>query len=433
MLRRIPDQLEAARAEAGAIASIIKDAAGDPAAAQKLFLAAEADANAIGCTVQEPDGSLTWDTNYAGLTGTEAEKRDHEKATAAKPIADRIASALRQATEADQRAAYALGQDVDFGPPDGFNANAVGGGDQADIQRTKDLLTRIASLSPAELDELNALVRQGASNQQYAVELMRSMTPANLLSLVRVIAVSAPDVMDQTEAAKQRRVQLGQIEAALGETLGMASGELYRDPKWRAELLAAGRQKDASGEYGYQDLAILMRNGNFHPEFLNIVGADIVAFERSAGGSGIWPQNFKPLNLGGAPNDGGYDPVTGLMNALSHNPEASKEFFTNADDATFKYLLHDRVPPIDTFGPHNGVPPGHVYASREALGLAIESAATGRDPQSGAPVPPHTPTTTAVMERVVNLYGQQDIKGEIPAEVRENVANALTSYVSDVR
>ncbi|UGQ14238.1 hypothetical protein LO772_11965 [Yinghuangia sp. ASG 101] len=65
VLNRITDQLGAARIETDAVATTLHDAARDLGLARQKFLIAEDEAEALGFTVQEPDGRVTWSTDYA--------------------------------------------------------------------------------------------------------------------------------------------------------------------------------------------------------------------------------------------------------------------------------------------------------------------------------------------------------------------------------
>jgi hypothetical protein len=245
----------------------------------------------------------------------------------------------------------------------------------------------------AELDELDQLMADNEGNKPFATEFMTGLGPRGLIELTgRVATLQLDDPADQKAGNKSWNEQLakrvGSIQANLGKTLATATqqpgGENQLPPGWLYQLATEGRKKFTVGweaetadgmqkfdVYGYQLIGVLLRSGTYSPEFLDVVGGDMVDFERTQKGkdgekSGLW-EDMEPalaarLNWidGWDANDpAGFDPVAGLMVALKANPEGAKQFFlgvqaSHTEDGKtvtrlprLDYLLTDRTWPAD--------------------------------------------------------------------------------------
>lgn len=79
----------------------------------------------------------------------------------------------------------------------------------------------------------------------------------------------------------------------------------------------------------------LMRFGDYDDQFLNDYGDKLLAYDKQVNGEGIslWVNNANQgdLNYWGYKDDRGRDPVTGFLEALGHNPDASSQFFAQPD------------------------------------------------------------------------------------------------------
>ncbi|MFD6476107.1 DUF6571 family protein [Streptomyces anulatus] len=227
------------------------------------------------------------------------------------------------------------------------------------------------------------------------------------------------------------------IQSDMGAMLGLAttaSVPNHLDAAWTDQLLKAGRQEiDVSGfagvgtkVYGYQALGSLLREGTYDQQFLTSVGRDMIAMDKKD--PEIWSRNL-PYNQGMAINldaDGGkgFNPVTGLMDAMSRHPAAAAEFFnenlrsdTNNDgivtmldaettgkgsQSVVDYML-DKKPADDWYDTTADSGP---TLGQKAMGNALEAAVTGRIPgNDDAPPVRHTADMSGVMEKVVEKIG----------------------------
>lgn len=127
--------------------------------------------------------------------------------------------------------------------------------------------------------------------------------------------------------------------------------------------------------------------------------------------------------------------MKGLLNATSRNPSASTHYFDPNTTDNLKYSLDDREWPGGEV--ESKMPAGAQHTSARAeLGLAFESAATGRVP--GSPVHPvpahHDGAETAIFERVMGEYTEALHRNQsaVPVTMRLPMADVIADYGSDV-
>ncbi|MGW6723831.1 DUF6571 family protein [Streptomyces sp. NPDC054995] len=129
------------------------------------------------------------------------------------------------------------------------------------------------------------------------------------------------------------------------------------------------------------------------------------------------------------------DPMKGLLNAMSRNPAASTHYFDPNTTDNLEYFLEDRKWPGGEV--ESKMPEEKQYTSARAeLGLALESAATGRVPGSPMhPVPAHHDAAeTAIFERVMGEYTEAFHRDQaaIPVSMRLPMADMIADYSGDV-
>ncbi|MYW04990.1 DUF6571 family protein [Streptomyces sp. SID3343] len=436
------EQLEAARIEAGAVASVIRDAAQDLRVAQDVLVRAEEEARANGIRVM-PDGALSWEASTDVV---------HEVVQrVAQDVGPRIAEALRSAADADSRAAWALRADVDFAGEKVFNSHATGAGPAADAMRAEQLLADVGTLNTAQLAELANLLHANSGDPAFTEPLMTAVGPEGLLAGTKEIAETA----QKSKPGDPALASLKLLQVDLGKSLANASPKLVANPQWMAALREASREQipvaqtsgyvNHANVYGFQMLGVLLNNGTYDPAFLKSVAEDTLAFEQKNGKPPVWsytlvPPPAFPLNLTGSPGEG-FDPMTGIMSALSRDPATANDFFSSHGDSPERqqlglpndsarerldYLLNGRETWADARPPSAAAPSAYL----DAAGGALQVATTGATP--GTQVPPHTEKNADLMNEVVSLYGSGSHRADIPPELQDSIANSLTSYISDV-
>ncbi|MFC7303195.1 hypothetical protein ACFQVC_03055 [Streptomyces monticola] len=320
-----------------------------------------------------------------------------------------------------------------------------------------------SELSNKELTQLNTLMKRNAGDLIFADRVATGVGPEGTLKFW-ANAVDLDKWLERGTHApgekEQRMKLLGTLEKQLGGTLGTAT-RLDTDAmdSWKGRVVALGddlvRGTGASGSvYGFQAMSNLLRHGKYEGGFLNSYGNALVAYEKKhtgdvkdpgPGGRSRenvlpWdklPSYAKPGQLHyGSEGDAGTDPMTGFMQALSNNPDASTDFF-NADKPqdNAKWVLKDR--PVfndavvgDGFGAsaedYKG--PRAVY---EATGDALTAAATGIDPSDKtAKAVEHTAGHREVLDNSLKYLSQR--KEDFPAELRDDMAKILVNYGDEV-
>jgi hypothetical protein len=232
----------------------------------------------------------------------------------------------------------------------------------------------------SEMDAFNKVLSAYGGAAVVATSFLNELGPRGLLALNGRIATSilgepgrgpGQEATDDANSLASLQQTLGVVLAA--GTSGQPShqywtgdgDETYVSAEWTDDLLEVGRQEitlinGTDDVYGYQLLAPMLTHGDHSSSFLGRVGADMVTFEQQFAnehdGTLPWETVSRPdglrLDWTSGYKDGnpaGWDPMTGLMRALSNDSEASRDFFTG--DMTVEesprypildYLLTDR-------------------------------------------------------------------------------------------
>lgn len=206
---------------------------------------------------------------------------------------------------------------------------------------------------------------------------------------------------------------------------------------------------------GYQVLGTLLRHGTYEKDFLDKVGNDMIAYEREMDG-GAWSRpdgsyaGMEGFGLNAdATGGGGWDPLTGLLEAYGRNPDASTAFLqANVAGPGERMTNLDYLMGMGSDGKGEGARTWIPDATspmtagedkvfgKDALGHALEAATTGMPFDHGpvSPHPEHTPERLAIMEKVVNsLAGDPklmddkmaDSMGRMAGEYMPEINNTL--------
>ncbi|MFJ2575441.1 hypothetical protein [Kitasatospora aureofaciens] len=461
-ITKIRNEIDAAFEEASGIAKTLRDAHTEITGAKADLEAAIRSATDQKLTVDN-DGTVHWPPAI-----TQEDKKDPDYANAyrqkASDAAQAIAKALSRAAEADAAAAAALAADTGTDRK-AFNKKPMGGVSEQEAKQAVDLMRLGDKATPAQIVQLDALLKAHSSDSRFASVFFDSMGPDGFLKSYGAMAeYSGYYGNDATKRA------LADMQANLGLTLATAtdgSKQPHLSDAWQAGLRKAGAtqyqllpdQLQGGNPYGYQILSNILRTGNYDPHFLNPVAEHIT--QLSAANPGRWEDAVSKANPIGqvfflSKDNSGFNPMSGALEALANNPTAATRYFHDPatvynDDGTVKatgqpntYLkqltgaginsiLQDFEP--DHFTPHS------MAASQEAtlLGHALEAATTGRryDATDG-PMPAHTPEMSAVMKDVVARFGDTDgpdllKKGGVFANMDPSFGHMVASYMGDVQ
>ncbi|MFG2717983.1 hypothetical protein ACGFW5_06715 [Streptomyces sp. NPDC048416] len=408
------------------------------------------------------DGSFTVTMNVhpdrAGRGTTVPEHSRHD----VDALRDEVQRILSKATESDTTASEALQLIVDQAKL-GFSGAAYADRDSA-AKAVKAAKTAAAlmkkdphKVTTTELNELNATLSQFQQDPLFAEQLATSVGPKGVLTFYAGIADPYLAGYDpkRGEAAKQ-------FQKNLGITLGTATlSDSAKMDAWESGMVKLGSEPlgidDAGNPRGFAVMSNLMRFGDYDDQFLNSYGDKLLAFdkERNVKGMSPWMNNLNQadLNFWGE-QDRGRDPMTGFLEALGHNPDASTQFFAQpagSGDTVDKdsevnehlqYLTKDRIWLPD--GPVMGDAPDQI-AGRDSLGHALEAATTGyaydaTTVPGNHPSPPpgsadrRTAATAGVMEQVAYLYGGEDGPKMLhdQPELADSLGKMGSAYIDDL-
>ena len=313
---------------------------------------------------------------------------------------------------------------------------------QAKAEDAAKLAQLVPFLSDEEAARLAAYSRY-ANDPAFATAFQERLGPDGLLYL----AAAVTKMGSEQDPPTDRDRSAAEIQQLLASTLATATNpdnEPHLDAAWIARLKEEGRKKVDFGSYsfqpyGYQVLGVLLKHGTYRSEFLTDVGGDMLAFEREHGENAeVWAGNqpsgamYWGFHLDLVDGSGGFDPMVGLMKALSTNPEAAKDFFAvdpGATNGRVDYLLTDRMWLPD--GPYGEATEDRQSPGTDHLGQALDGATTGR---------PRDDTSSSIMEAVVHHIGSDaETRDEVleendlvPPNMRDSMGNMLSTYVGDV-
>ncbi|MFE3688361.1 hypothetical protein ACFXPM_34730 [Streptomyces sp. NPDC059095] len=355
----------------------------------------------------------------------------------------RVRSAVGTCAEADEALRLALAGNVTDAHD--FSAPKFTGLADEEAARAADLARKVTgdggtARNPEALKALQELLDDHRGDPAFSTAFYRRMGAEGTLDFYARLSLDATAL---GPAGADRLASVHRIQDDLGPMLGLATSPRtpgHLDASWTLALMRAGRKPiDVGGfagvttrVYGYQALGALLRHGTYDREFLLPVARDMVGFEHQhpkVFQQGMPYDTARAFNLdreGGR----GFDPLTGLMTALSNNPQVASEFFdepvredtdgngivtTDDGPVTVKddegkssslgmvaYLL-DKSPSDDWYDTPPGA--GDTTPFQSALGNALEAAVTGRTPGTDAPPVEHTAMMSHVMEQVVEKIG----------------------------
>lgn len=376
-------------------------------------------------------------------------------------LRDEVQRILKGATESDNTAAKALRLIVDQAKYGFSDANYSNRDDAAKAIKAADDMAKLMNkdphkLSNTELTQLNNYLKQYGKDPLFAEELATSVGPKKTLEFYAGIA--DPYQGQGLGTDPKARLELAkQLQKNLGITLGTATlSDSANMQKWENDMIDLGPKRleidDAGNPYGFQVMSALMRNGDYDDDFLNSYGNKLIALDKQVNGDGqmnYWINNANmdtDLNFYGK-GDRGRDPMTGFLEALGHNPDASTEFFAQpgndpdhpmkqSDSALndhLKYLTKERHWWSDDPQTDHG-----YMAGQDALGHALESATTGYSYDAKGVTPGNADhrnaATAGVMEQVAYVYGSEDgpkMLHDHP-ELADSLGKMASAYIDDI-
>ncbi|MEU9854506.1 hypothetical protein [Streptomyces sp. NPDC047974] len=410
----------------------------------------------------EKDVTARHDPDQAGYA--EAVRKQKAAVVSWQARIDRIVEDCADADDSLRRALAANVKD-----DHNFTAPTYQSLDEEQVARAADLLKKVTgeggtARNVAELKELEELLDDNRNDPEFATGFYRWVGPEGTLDAYAKMSLNATSL---GPAGQDRVDMVRNIQSDMGAMLGLATQRTtpnHLDVAWTEGLLKAGRKElDVPGVgfskiYGYQALSGLLRDGTYDKDFLVSVGRDMVAMDRED--PGRWGHSLPTdmdvrINLdekGGK----GFNPLTGLMEAMANNPAASAAFFdeqlrgdTNKDGivtladeeltgkdakSVVDHML-DKKPTDDYYDTVSGGT--EQNPGQAATGNALEAAVTGRVPgdENAKPVE-HTKTMASVMEKVVEKIGNAPelVTDDGPLSgLSPNFGNMAAEYMPDLQ
>ncbi|MFH8754799.1 hypothetical protein [Streptomyces atroolivaceus] len=451
-----------AHTQAETIRKIVTDTRGELVGYRKQLIAAIDRGQKKNLTVRDTgEGSFTVTMNIhpdRAAKGTSVPEHTQQDVDA---FRDEIQNILKQATESDTSAAKVLTLLVDQAKYGFSDATYADRDSAAKAVAEAEKVAKILKKNPhdvtlTELNTLNTTLASYKNDPLFAERFATQVEPKKVLEFYAGVADPYQGMGRDPKFGEQAK----QLQKNLGITLGTATlSDSDKMQAWEEKMVKLGPDRlgidDANDPTGFGVMSNLMRFGDYDDQFLNSYGDKLIAYdkERNVEDMSPWINNWNHGDLNfWDKNDRGRDPMTGFMQALGHNPDASTQFFAQPEGAGesvdkngevnehLKYLTQDRIwladPTLDGDDKFN--------AGKDALGHALESATTGyaydSDPMTGKdPLHPgsgdhRTAATAGVMEQVAYLYGSE--KGPEMLHKQSELADSLgkmgAAYIDDI-
>ncbi|ARF81803.1 hypothetical protein ACIG0C_20905 [Kitasatospora aureofaciens] len=462
-LNQARTQIDAAFEETSALAKALRSAHDQFVSFQNTLRQIQTDAQTQGLTISADGSQVTWSIP-ANLPRNAGIRQEYQQSMdeAAKAISARLTSVLQQATEADQAAAAALAADTGTNQQS-FNATPVGGISEQEAAQAAALAAQGNNLSNTQLTQLNALLKAHGNDPSFATAFYNDLGPQETLKFWGQLSVLSSRAQPPDPA---RLAILKDLQGQLGTALASATNtrnQPHLSDQWETQLRAAGAQRIqvvSSGPlslqpYGYQFLASILQTGNYDPHFLDPIAEHVTQLTRQNPEmwlqAGPQPMSNGVLKTNFLGNGTGFNPMTGVLEALGHSPAAATDFFRNpetlynasgaptghtAPNDYLSFLTDGSKNPIltDTSITDPNYKATLTYEPT-ALGHALQAATTGVpwDAPNGTQLPPHTAATDDVMNQVVNTFGKDPslLQGPL-SSMNGSVANMTASYIGDV-
>ncbi|MFF4660208.1 hypothetical protein [Streptomyces sp. NPDC001381] len=358
-----------------------------------------------------------WASDPSGKTGTTDQK-------AVDALRDEIQGILTKATQSDNSAAKVLRLLVDqakYGFADASYANRDEAAEAvAAAEKLAKMAKNPADMSLDDIADFNRTMDKYNGDSLFAEQFATRLGPKGTLQFWTEMTYAHAGARDsELEAMKSLQKNLSLTLA----TASFSDSDAMRD--WKKDLIAerntnfrAADSMNPVGALGSQVISSLMRAGQYDTEFLDDYRKTLFKADKGAGDAGthdLWVKGYDALDL--VFGDGnGRDPLEGLFEGLSHNPEAATHAFESKSD-----LDH-------MFGTT-------TYTDRGAtLGHALEAAVTGVAADDyTSPAPPHSATQVQIMANIMNAVAQPGGGEDLVSNgLGDSFGNMAASYMPEI-
>ncbi|WP_328768273.1 hypothetical protein [Streptomyces sp. NBC_00286] len=415
-----------AHTQAGSITKILSDARGELIGYRTQLNEAIARGVQQNMTVIDTgEGTFTvtgntrpdWASDPSGKTGATDQK-------AVNALREEIEDILTKATQSDNTAAkvlrllvnqtkYGFG-DASYGDRDSA-AKAV-----AAAEKLAKMAKKPGDMSLGDIANFNRTMEKYNGDPLFAEQFAKDLGAKGTLQFWTEMTYAHAGVRGselETMKSLQQNLGLTLATASFSDSAGMQD--------WKKDLIAerntnflAANSPNPVGALGSQVISSLMRKGEYDTEFLDGYREKLFNADKGAGDAGthdLWVKGHDALDL--VFGDGnGRDPLEGLFEGLSHNPEAAVHAFESKSD--LDHMLGTTM-----------------YTDRgESLGRALEAAVTGvAAGDYTSPAPPHSAEQVQIMANIMNAVAQPDGGADLVSNgLGESFGNMAASYMPEI-
>ncbi|MDQ0598504.1 hypothetical protein QF037_002849 [Streptomyces canus] len=331
-----------------------------------------------------------WASDPSGKTGATDQK-------AVDDLSKEIEGILTKATESDTTAANVLKLLVDqvkYGFADASYADRDSAAKAvAAAEKLAKMAKNPADMSLDDIAAFNRTMELYNDDPLFAEQFATRLGPKGTLQFwTEMASAHAGARGSEVDTMKDLQKNLSLTLA----TASFSDSDAMQD--WKKDLVAerntnfrAANSTNPVGALGAQVISSLMREGQYDTEFLDDYREKIFKADKGAGDSStddLWVKGYDGLDL--VFGDGtGRDPLEGLFEGLSHNPEAATHAFESKSD--LNHMLGTTL---------------HTERG-ESLGRALEAAVTGvANGDSTSVAPPHSAAQVEIMANVMEAVAQ---------------------------
>ncbi|MEV2210820.1 DUF6571 family protein [Streptomyces sp. NPDC050997] len=441
--------------EANSIYHVLDDAHRELVALQRKVKTLKDEAGKKGFTIHD-NGDCTVTVSLYIPPGTPPDKEDDSDAR--QRYADEISASLGRANDIDQSVKLALklshGSD-----PNNAGHSSYDSLNDAQVDRALELAKRGEHMTNGELAEFNRLVKFNGQDKdgEFATEFYKGLgDPKKALEFYGTMALDGTAGDDKSRLALTRDLQ-----KSMGMTLAVATDpdtRTHLPGSWGDEFRKLGAERlnipraGLTQPYGYQVLGGLLRYGDYDTRFLKPIAEHVVqmhhtepnlfALARPSTGGVDLDYGYNPSGRVGA----GYDPLTSVLEALGHSPEASKAFFSDDDptvyntdgtesknkDALLGYTYFDELTGKDFHWPTDSLGVVSKAHGVDALGHALEAATLGHAWDDTTPTLARDEHSAKIMEQVVHRYGSDPKFTKEQEILSDSLGRMGAGYIDDL-
>ncbi|GAA2401860.1 PPE domain-containing protein [Streptomyces glaucosporus] len=473
-VRKTAKEFGDAAAQARSIRNILRDANSDLSSIQSELKKSVGEARGQGIKVTDNgDGTVKCVVERTPY-GTDPDAEEHLRRLeeVGRGLERRINGLIARAEEVDDSAARALKR-IHGGDTHNFGHAKYSSLDAAQAERALELAALGPEMTNGQYTELNTLLKFNARDAAFSTAFYKGLGgPEEALRFYGLMS------HDGTRGDDKKRLSLARdLQRNMGIALATATDKhekTHLPASWGREFRELGTKEielepgSLNRPYGYQVLGGLLRYGNYDADFLTPIAEHITQLHHEEPmrfmsnkpmGLGDPDYGFNPSGKGGA----GYDPLTSVLEALGHSPEAAERFFTGTptvyqEDGTVhpdkevklgytyldEFLREDFEWPPDTLA-MPGMDEKVSDHGPDALGHALEAAATGRpyDSESTDAIK-HTTERVKLTKKLVSHFGEhpelirrnengeaEDLKTGPLHALRDSLGNITAEYMAD--